>query len=58
MQAWNIYGPGADEIFYRQTTMGTFRYHTDKEGNVTFLLDVNGNGLERYTYDAFGYPTW
>jgi RHS repeat-associated protein len=24
---------------------------------VAFVLDVNGNGIERYTYDAFGKPT-
>jgi len=26
-------------------------------GNVAFLLDSDGDGVERYTYDAFGQPT-
>lgn len=55
--AWNIYGPGADEILLRNSpTLGYLRYHHDIHGNVMFLLDGNGNGLERYTYDAFGRP--
>src|SRR6266403_2873432 len=33
------------------------RVHTDMRGNVSFLLDASGNGVERYTYDAFGLPT-
>jgi RHS repeat-associated protein len=57
MTAYNIYGPGADEILWRyQYDYGHIRYHTDKQGNVTSLLDINGNGLEKYTYDAFGQP--
>jgi RHS repeat-associated protein len=26
-------------------------------GNVKFILDQNGNGIEKYKYDAFGAPT-
>ncbi len=55
--AWNIYGAGPDEILWRCQGNGNIRYHTDKQGNIAFLLDGNGNGIERYTYDAFGSPT-
>jgi RHS repeat-associated protein len=59
LKAWNIYGPGPDEILYRHDAYLAvdLRYHLDRMGNVVFLLDSNGNGLERYTYDAFGTPT-
>src|SRR5205085_4404625 len=56
--SWNIYGPGPDEILYRHDmSRGDFRYHLDRMGNVAFLLDADGDGIERYTYDAFGHPT-
>jgi YD repeat-containing protein len=56
--AWNIHGAGADEILWRcSVTGGHVRYHHDRHGNVTPLLGPNGEGLERYTYDAFGKPT-
>jgi RHS repeat-associated protein len=59
LKAWNIYGPGSDEVLYRHDAYLAvdLRYHLDRMGNVVFLLDSNGNGLERYTYDAFGTPT-
>jgi RHS repeat-associated protein len=57
-QAWNIYGPGADEILERYDVTGRYlRYHHDARGNVIAVLDNAGNFLERYTYDAFGKPT-
>jgi RHS repeat-associated protein len=56
--SWNIYGPGPDEILYRHdTSRGELRYHLDRMGNIAFLLDSDGDGIERYTYDAFGHPT-
>lgn len=56
--AWNIYGPGADEILYRSDVrVGDLRYQTDKQGNVTALLDYYGSGIEKYSYDAFGRPS-
>ena len=56
--AWNVYGPGADEILHRyQSGVGHLRYHHDQHGNVRYLLDWDGNRLEKYTYDAFGKPT-
>jgi RHS repeat-associated protein len=55
--AWNIYGPGADEILVRwSASNGYLHYHSDAMGNVQFLLDANNNGVEKYTYDAFGQP--
>jgi RHS repeat-associated protein len=57
-KAWNIYGARADEILVRyDVSVGPLVYKQDREGNVVFLLDGNGNGLEKYTYDAFGQPT-
>lgn len=57
-KAWNLYGPGADEILLRyQVKMGYIRFHTDPHGNVTFLLDNDGAIREKCTYDAFGKPT-
>ena len=58
LKAWNIYGAGRDEILYRHDAyLGDLRYHLDRMGNVAFLLDADGDGIERYTYDAFGQPT-
>ena len=56
-KAWNIYGPGADEILWRYAEQyGHLRYHLDRMGNVAFLLDLDGIVREKYTYDAFGRP--
>jgi RHS repeat-associated protein len=56
--AYNVYGPGSDEILWRyHSQVGHLRYHTDIHGNVTELLGWSGEGLEKYTYDAFGQPT-
>jgi RHS repeat-associated protein len=58
LKAWNVYGDGPDEILYRHDAIrGDLRYHLDRMGNVVFLLDSDGDGIERYTYDAFGHPT-
>jgi RHS repeat-associated protein len=59
MSALNVYGAGADEILYRYVAAGSqrFRYHHDIHGNVVALLDWWGNGLEKYSYDAFGRAT-
>ena len=58
LMAWNIYGAGPDEILYRHDeNKGDLRYHLDRQGNVAFLLDGDGDGIEKYTYDAFGQPT-
>jgi RHS repeat-associated protein len=57
-KAWNIYGPGADEILWRYSDRyGHLRYHLDRMGHVAFLLDYDGTVRERYTYDVFGRPT-
>jgi RHS repeat-associated protein len=59
-QAWNVYGPGPDEILWRYepaNTKGHLRYHHDAHGNVTALLTYAGEVLEKYSYDAFGRPT-
>ena len=57
--AWNLYGPGADEILVRNqpNTGGYLYYHLDPMGNVQFLLGDTQQGLEKYTYDVFGKPT-
>jgi RHS repeat-associated protein len=56
--AYRIYGAGPDEVLWLyDSRVGYARVHSDMHGNVTFLLDASGNGVERYTYDAFGQPT-
>jgi RHS repeat-associated protein len=58
LHARNIYGPGADEILMRgDWTYGWSFYHADKQGSVTAVVDINGNVVEKYKYDAFGRPT-
>ena len=58
LQAWNVYGPGADEILLRyRVPYGYIRFQLDRHGNVAFLLDNDGREIEKYTYDAFGRPT-
>lgn len=57
-KAWNVYGPGPDEILWRYADRyGHLRYHLDRMGHVAFLLDFDGAVREKYTYDAFGRPT-
>lgn len=57
LQAWNVYGPGADEILLRQKDgIGYTRFLLDRHGNVAFLLDNDGALVEKYTYDVFGQP--
>lgn len=56
--AWNMYGPGPDEILWRnQVGVGYLRYHSDPHGSVTALLDYSGTVVEKYTYDVYGRPT-
>jgi len=56
-QAWNVYGPGADEILLRQQDKyGYVWFLSDRHGNVAFLLDNDANLIEKYTYDVFGQP--
>jgi RHS repeat-associated protein len=56
-QAWNVYGPGADEILLRQQgKYGYTRFQLDRHGNVSFLLDNDAALLEKYSYDLFGRP--
>ncbi|MFZ1218807.1 MAG: RHS repeat-associated core domain-containing protein [Chthoniobacterales bacterium] len=57
-QAWNVYGPGQDEILLRQQgKQGYIRFGLDAHGNVAFLLDNDGVVVEKISYDAFGRPT-
>src|SRR5207248_1326012 len=55
--ASNVYGLGDDEVLYRLAGSTQLFYKTDPVNNVKFLLDQNGNGIEKYKYDAFGSPT-
>jgi RHS repeat-associated protein len=58
LKAWNVYGPGPDEILYRHDAYLAIdlRFHLDRMGNIAFVLNAAGEGIERYTYDAFGQP--
>jgi RHS repeat-associated protein len=55
--ATNVYGLGDDELLYRSAGSTQLFYKSDPMGNVKFILDQNGNGIEKYKYDAFGSPT-
>ena len=57
--AWNLYGPGPDEILWRNQAggVGDLHYQTDHEGSVYFLRGSTNTVVEKYTYDAFGKPT-
>ena len=56
--AWNMYGPGPDQILmrYRASDASYLHYHADQFGSVKFLLNSANTGIEKYTYDAFGGP--
>jgi RHS repeat-associated protein len=67
--ARNVLGKGIDEILMRKETGindgNWFYYAHDHEGSVTHLLDgrstprtQTGEVIERYTYDAYGAPTF
>jgi hypothetical protein len=47
--AWNLYGPGADEILVRNQpgAPGYTYYHLDAMGNVQFLLSDTFHLLEK-----------
>lgn len=55
--ATNVYGIGDDEILSRTAGSTQLFYKNDPMGNVLFLLNGSGIGVEKYKYDAFGSPT-
>lgn len=56
--AWNLYGPGPDEILLRDKgNIGYTIFIVDRHGNVASLVDNDGVVLEQYKYDVFGQPT-
>jgi RHS repeat-associated protein len=57
LTATNVYGLGDDEIVYRSAGSTQLFYKSDPMGNVKFILDQSGTGIEKYTYDAFGSPS-
>jgi RHS repeat-associated protein len=52
----NVYLYAGDQII-ENVTMGYF-YYQDSLGNTSHVTDAVGNLLERYTYDAFGKPSF
>ena len=52
----NVYLYAGDQII-ENVTMGHF-YYQDSLGNTSHVSDAVGNLLERYTYSAFGTPTF
>ena len=52
----NVYLYAGDQII-ENVTMGHF-YYQDSLGNTSHVSDAAGNLLERYTYSAFGIPTF
>jgi RHS repeat-associated protein len=55
--ATNVYGLGDDEILSRTAGSTQLFYKNDPMGNVMFLMNSAGTGVEKYKYDAFGAPT-
>jgi RHS repeat-associated protein len=53
-----IHGGRVDEIVksFNYTTGQSAYHHYDARGHCTMLTDPNGNILEQYDYDAFGFP--
>src|SRR5947207_14654527 len=51
-----VYLYAGDQII-ENVTMGYF-YYQDSLGNTSHVTDAAGTLLERYTYDAFGTPTF
>ena len=50
-----VYNYGLALISQRQATSGTVSYFgTDGHGSARFLMDVNGNVTDTYTFDAYG----
>ena len=53
-----VYGPGIDEpvvmIVINGESETRYYYHTDGLGSVAALSNVNGEIVERYSYDVFG----
>jgi RHS repeat-associated protein len=45
---------GIGGLLARTDTNGTTYYHSDGSGNVTALMDSNGNMVARYEYDGYG----
>jgi RHS repeat-associated protein len=56
--AWYVNGPKIDEIVTRVVGTSNYYYHCDALGSTVALTDLNGSATERYTYDAFGKPTF
>ena len=54
--ATNVFGLGDDEILYRSAGSTQLYYKSDPMGNVKFILNASGTGIEKYTYDGFGQP--
>ena len=53
-----VYGGGIDEPICLFTTNAQYSYHFDSLGSVIALSSGSGAVAERYTYDAFGKPSW
>jgi RHS repeat-associated protein len=53
------YGPGyIDDIVRVQRNGQTYYHHADQQYSTVALTDDTGTVVERYTYDAFGTPTF
>ena len=52
LQRKYVYGAGIDEPVRMQRGPVNYYFETDGLGNVTELVNPNGNVLERYTYDV------
>ena len=56
-QATYVFGNYVDEVLTMDRGGQTFYYHQNAVWSVSALTDSSGNGVEGYSYDAYGYQT-
>ncbi len=52
-----VHGPEVDEILVKMDSSEPVYYHRDGLGSTIALTDAAGTPIERYTYDAYGWPS-
>lgn len=54
---WYVHGPGIDEPLAMIEDETPYFYHADDLGSIAALTDVDGQIVQRYSYNAFGMLT-
>jgi RHS repeat-associated protein len=55
LQALYTYSTGIDEVLTMERGGNTYYYHRDALGSITEITDEDGDLVERYDYDVYGY---